>query len=204
MKWGLWTTLRAFPIVAALSLIALTIGACAEGSANYRLSEREKVDAAWLEQQPTVPMCRTDNRDLGYAEIIATKVFGRDESDGEHLGCPALLQTEVNGVSLADYNHAAVFTVLPWMVTTHRAEQWVHLHPEVKECVFERPPAEEGSLSYSRGSAITGFAFENPWTRTILSVNCDGHVISITNGVIPTGTPSCGQADIPKCAGGTP
>jgi hypothetical protein len=200
----------AVPAVVATLLTALTFGACAEGVAGFEADRRVKQDAAWLEQQPDVVVCRVDESDLGYGfaqhKPLVSKVPSHDEYEREHLDCAGLLNLDMDmrrdlsfvpeQVKLVQYNRAREDD----HVDNLRAIQWMHLHPDVKACtiVIQSSEAELNSWLV----LFPGYFPEAK--RTVLIRNCDGHVIWVTHPEIPPGTPTCGQADIPACGTASP
>jgi hypothetical protein len=193
----------ALAVAEMMLLIALTFSACAEGTAQYEEGQRGKGAAAWLEQQRGSVVCRVDNQDLGYHDTLVMKVPQRDETNGEHLECPALLKsglkigapmairhlTQTVAIpfegGLAEYNKARTFPITDGSEPQlPRAVQWMQLHGDVHACIFN-----ESGDPRTNG-------------RTVLIRNCEGHLVFITHADIPPGTPACGQADVPAC--GTP
>lgn len=184
------------PELLAFGLIVLTVGACAEGTAQYEAEQRVNQSVAWLEQQRDLVVCRVYNRDLGYADWFESKVPLHDEYDREHLDCPGLLDLEVfeagphfggESVKLAQYNRAHRYSGDP---DRFGAIQWMHLHPDVKACT-----KRTDWVGASGGHVFVA--------RTALIRNCDGHLVVVTHAVVPPATPECGQAALPTC-GATP
>jgi hypothetical protein len=141
-------------------------------------------------------VCRVYNRDIGYSDRFLSKVPLYDEYDREQLDCAGLLDQEFvqhsyrfNGsvadpggderIKLAQYSgvHPVVWT------DEVRAIQWMHLHPNLKACTTVIQPSTK---------------------RNGLIRNCDGRLVLVKHTVIPTGTPVCGQADIPTCGAASP
>ena len=180
------------PKLLAFGLILMTLGGCAEGAAQYESQQRENQGEVWLEQQRDLVVCRVHNSDLGYKDSFESKVPLYDEYNREHLDCRGLLDQEFfrkghysgygvpggDAVKLAQNNlaHKDVWT------DEVRAIQWMDLHPNVQACT---------TVIHST-------------KRNALIRDCDGHLVLVTNTVVPPDTPACGQADPPTCGGASP
>ena len=184
--------MRSFKLF-TVGLIAVMLAACAEGAAQYESQKRETQGEVWLEQQRDLVVCRVHNSDLGYKDSFASKVPLYDEYNREHLDCHGLLNQEFfrkgrysgYGVPGGDTVKLAQNNLAYKDVWTDevRAVQWMHLHPNVQACT----------------TLIQSSTKQNGLIR-----NCDGHLVFVKHTVVPTGTPVCGQADIPTCGAASP
>jgi hypothetical protein len=194
---------------AALALVCVLtlLWACSEGTAQFEAERRETLSVAWLERRPDLVICRLDNDDLGYSDVLVTKIPTRDQQSDEHLTCHDLLSGRLR-TNTREIAGNPDYGLKQWP----HAAQWMHLRADVHECVLQSGPVFDSSDKYDSVKNVSPSLTVSPLTSVAgpqmvspgLFRNCGSQLIYVSHAEVASGTPACDGADVPACGTESP